>query len=141
VLHGLGLALVGCRLDLDHAARTDAPPSDAGPQFADCGTGQICLDLTHPLNAPLRATNGSIKLSVGMDKLILVRSSSSTVAVLSDICTHDGCLVNYTMPNLFCPCHGSRFSLAGAVLRGPANTPLKVYPATLAGTMLTITIA
>lgn len=40
-------------------------------------------------------------------------------------CTHAGCkLTSVTDGVLNCPCHGSQFGLDGAVLRGPAMTPL-----------------
>ena len=45
---------------------------------------------------------------------------------LNAICTHLGCVVPYESSlGLFqCPCHGSRYSNEGAVLRGPAPLPL-----------------
>lgn len=49
-------------------------------------------------------------------------------------CTHAGCkLSTVTDGTLDCPCHGSRFGLDGAVLRGPAVTPLAQVPVKVAG--------
>ena len=58
----------------------------------------------------------------------LVRDERGVFAQ-SAVCTHLGCL---TRPNpgedgFFCPCHGSRFSLDGEVLEGPAPRPLEHY--------------
>lgn len=40
-------------------------------------------------------------------------------------CTHAGCRVTVTdSKSIDCPCHGSTFSLEGAVTRGPASEPL-----------------
>lgn len=40
-------------------------------------------------------------------------------------CTHAGCaLPAVSGDTINCPCHGSRFGLDGAVLRGPATQPL-----------------
>jgi Rieske Fe-S protein len=51
-------------------------------------------------------------------------------AALSPICTHRGCTVNIEGAQLPCPCHGSVFDREGRVLRGPAERPLKRFPAT-----------
>jgi len=69
------------------------------------------------------------------------RSLRKDVLVLIGVCTHLGCLpkTRFTpndasvMPNwpggFFCPCHGSRFDLAGRVFNGsPASTNLRVPP-------------
>jgi cytochrome b6-f complex iron-sulfur subunit len=37
-----------------------------------------------------------------------------------------------------CGCHGSLFSLDGSVIRGPANRPVKVYQASVSGTVITV---
>ena len=45
------------------------------------------------------------------------------------VCTHQRCsLVAAAADELHCPCHGSRFSYEGAVLQGPAEVPLPLYP-------------
>lgn len=50
--------------------------------------------------------------------------SGDDVYALSLVCTHLGCIVSVSPTGLFCPCHGSSFSLAGEVLRGPATRNL-----------------
>jgi Rieske Fe-S protein len=46
----------------------------------------------------------------------------------SAICTHSGCVCNFTGSALYCPCHGASFSAAnGAVNSGPTKTPLAEY--------------
>ncbi len=45
---------------------------------------------------------------------------------LSAVCTHNGCLVNEIADEtIYCPCHGSMFSLDGEVVAGPAERPLE----------------
>jgi ubiquinol-cytochrome c reductase iron-sulfur subunit len=80
-----------------------------------------------------------------------VRASHPEVLVLIGICTHLGCLPKQrfekAIPELgadwpggfFCPCHGSRFDLAGRVFDGsPASVNLRIPPYNIAGETLTI---
>lgn len=74
------------------------------------------------------------------------RSRTEDVLVLVGLCTHLGCSPKY-LPEVkpmefdanwvggyFCPCHGSRFDLAGRVYKGvPAPTNLVVPPYTFEG--------
>ena len=54
------------------------------------------------------------------------RSSDGAVTMVSAICTHMGCLVDWNDAERTwdCPCHGSRFKPNGAVIGGPAESPL-----------------
>jgi ubiquinol-cytochrome c reductase iron-sulfur subunit len=74
------------------------------------------------------------------------RAIKPEVLVLIGTCTHLGCLpkTRFTpgdasvMPNwpggFFCPCHGSKFDLAGRVFQGsPASVNLKVPPYSFEG--------
>ncbi len=71
--------------------------------------------------------------------------------VLIGVCTHLGCLPKQRFePGLaelgadwpggfFCPCHGSRFDLAGRVFEGsPASVNLRIPPYNIAGETLTV---
>ena len=44
--------------------------------------------------------------------------------VISAVCTHLGCTVNFANDRFECPCHGSQFNKGGYVLKGPARLPL-----------------
>jgi thiosulfate dehydrogenase (quinone) large subunit len=56
---------------------------------------------------------------------IVIRSGNGSLAAFSAVCTHAGCQVEFASGVISCPCHGSEFSAStGAVLRGPAVTPL-----------------
>lgn len=55
------------------------------------------------------------------------RDTAGALHAVSPTCTHLGCTVlwNDAEDSWDCPCHGSRFSIDGAVLTGPATAPLK----------------
>jgi glycine/D-amino acid oxidase-like deaminating enzyme/nitrite reductase/ring-hydroxylating ferredoxin subunit len=60
-------------------------------------------------------------------KFAIYRDDHGSLHALSAACTHLGCVVTWNSAERSwdCPCHGSRFDINGAVLHGPANTPLK----------------
>ena len=61
---------------------------------------------------------------------VLVHLDSGDFVAYSAICTHQQCTVAYKNGQLACPCHGSVFDPAdgGAVVNGPAQTPLAEIP-------------
>ena len=54
------------------------------------------------------------------------RDDEGELHAVSATCTHMGCTVafNDAERSWDCPCHGSRFTVDGSVLEGPANAPL-----------------
>jgi len=69
------------------------------------------------------------------DKILLYRDPEGDLVALSMTCTHLGCDVEYDrqVGHIVCPCHGSEYANTGAVLKGPAEEPLKSYPVKIAG--------
>jgi cytochrome b6-f complex iron-sulfur subunit len=126
VLRGFAMTaatvLVGC-------PGSEPPPPDGPSAMPTMCGDNLCLDLTDPLNAALTRVDGTLPVRASKDTILVVRTSTTAVQAVSDVCTHAGCAVVYDHVNkvLNCPCHGSRFSLAGSVLRGPAASPLKKY--------------
>ncbi len=59
-------------------------------------------------------------------KVAVSRDASGKVTKRSAVCTHMGCIVRWNVAESTwdCPCHGSRFKPDGAVISGPAETPL-----------------
>lgn len=60
------------------------------------------------------------------EHLAAYRSEQGKLHIVSGICTHLGCVVHFNKveKSWDCPCHGSRFSIEGKVLEGPAFTDL-----------------
>jgi glycine/D-amino acid oxidase-like deaminating enzyme/nitrite reductase/ring-hydroxylating ferredoxin subunit len=63
----------------------------------------------------------------GLGKVGVYRDEAGVARGVSLRCTHLGCLLHFNQAERSwdCPCHGSRFDVDGAVLAGPAVTPLE----------------
>lgn len=61
------------------------------------------------------------------EKGLMVSKREGAVTALSLVCTHLGCIVSVLPDRIQCPCHGSEFTLDGAVVTGPAPRPLPRY--------------
>lgn len=86
--------------------------------------GRVRIALAeHP---ELTRPDGSLKVMPegASDPLYVLRLEDGQFAVISPICTHQGCTVDIQGPRLVCPCHGSTYDRQGRVLRGPAERAL-----------------
>ena len=70
--------------------------------------------------------------------ILVLRGEGDTYRALLLKCTHLGCTVGFNAEahTLDCPCHGSRFTDTGEVLRGPAKAPLTTYAVSADGQAL-----
>jgi Rieske Fe-S protein len=61
---------------------------------------------------------------------VFIVSSPDRLTVLSAVCSHLGCLVNYRKETreFVCPCHGGKYDIAGRNIEGPPPAPLTKYP-------------
>lgn len=68
----------------------------------------------------------------GLGKIGVFRDEHGVAHGVSLRCTHLGCLLHFNAADRSwdCPCHGSRFGIAGEVLAGPAVDPLPRREAT-----------
>ena len=76
--------------------------------------------------AEIRPGSGAV-VRKGLHKIAAYRDPAGELHTLSARCTHLGCPVawNPAQGTWDCKCHGSRFDAMGAVINGPANTPLE----------------
>ena len=120
----LPAAIVSCEKDPD--------PDGNG----NGGGDDIEINLDDAANAALKRVGGFV-----VTKGIIVANLDGTtfIAVSSD-CTHEGCTIGFNSGNSTfpCPCHGSIFNSAGAVLQGPAATALKKYNVQKNGNILVL---
>jgi nitrite reductase/ring-hydroxylating ferredoxin subunit len=66
-------------------------------------------------------------LTVGGRRVAVYRDEQEGLHAVSAVCTHMGCLVKFNDVERTwdCPCHGSRYNLAGEVIDGPATRKLE----------------
>jgi Rieske Fe-S protein len=93
-------------------------PSDAsGGSGGSSGSKGIIALSQVPANSAV-----SVKDPTG--RTLLITQNGGRLTALDSTCTHQGCTVGVVGDHLACPCHGSQFSLTGAVEQGPATVPL-----------------
>ena len=71
---------------------------------------------------------------------VFVVSGTGDPFVLSAVCSHLGCLVNYHRDQraFVCPCHGGKYDLTGNNIAGPPPAPLSRYPVVIREGMLLV---
>ncbi len=110
--------------------------SDGGGSASDAGAeegGTACAVTPAGTN---EGTVASYPLGTWKKKnSYIIAQDAMGFFAFSAICTHSGCLVNAPIADgsTFCACHGSKFDGNGAVLQGPAQTPLPHYAVTVCG--------
>jgi Rieske Fe-S protein len=92
--------------------------------------GSFVGDRMHALTGPKESTLAPGQSGVrreGDRTVARYRDRSGELYEVDARCTHLGCLVRWNDEDLAwdCPCHGSRFSILGDVLEGPAHSPLE----------------
>lgn len=107
-------------------------PTDNGITITNTS---VTIDLNKATN--LKNTGGWVLITSAS---MLVINLGNSFSALTSVCTHSGCDKNWTMSNneFTCTCHGSKFASNGAVLVGPATTPLRQFTNSRAGDILTI---
>jgi Rieske Fe-S protein len=74
----------------------------------------------------LKSGEGGI-IAAGLNKIALYRDDQNILHAFNAACTHLGCVVQWNAEEktFDCPCHGSRFTVGGEVINGPAISALK----------------
>lgn len=130
---GVGLAVVGPVLTLlaDPAGKitvtTPTTPLDLGPaeQFR-VGAEPRKVDVVAPIIRDAWAAARNVVLGAAWVR----RTAPDKLVALSAICPHLGCAIGWDTGagNFLCPCHDSRFSVAGDRLNGPSERGMDELP-------------
>jgi Rieske Fe-S protein len=101
--------------------------------------GKVSVDLA--ANKALAKVGGAV-LFTAKDgfpaALVRTAAGAKGLTAISLVCTHMGVTVAQSQGKWICPAHGSLYALNGAVLGGPASSPLKKYPVTVTATKVVI---
>lgn len=71
---------------------------------------------------------------------VIVRKRDGAVVVLSAVCTHLGCIVQWQKDtqDFLCPCHAGHYNAAGIVTSGPPPRPLPKIPFSITDGNITV---
>jgi len=137
---GATMLLTGCLGSCSSKSEDPQPAPGPGPGPGPTQPLDFTLDVTDPANARLNNPAFGYVYGAGGQVVVAKTTAGSYIAVAAP-CTHQGTPVEFqTAANgFYCPTHGSRFSTSGAVLNGPAASPLRAYTVVQTGNMLRIT--
>ncbi|GAA3964555.1 Rieske (2Fe-2S) protein [Gordonia caeni] len=118
VLAGAGLAAAA--LAATACSSTSPTPAPAETTVDDGAAGDS------PDGAEVLTTTSEVPVDGGVvvGDVVVTQPEAGTYLAFSTTCPHQGCAVAVQTDTLDCPCHGSEFSLDGAVRQGPATTGL-----------------
>ena len=89
----------------------------------------------------LTADGGAALVESVAGVYLLARTSANSFTAVEAVCTHEGCTVsNADGDQYVCPCHGSRYTRSGQVVRGPAVASLRRYTTSFTDGVVTIAI-
>ena len=116
----------------------DTTTADSG-NSSDATNADLIIDTTDSSYSVLADTGGSLAFNavngIPNPGILVYRSGSTSVNVVSRYCTHLGCTVG---SDYVCACHNSIFAKDGSVIQGPASISLTTYSATVSGTNILI---
>jgi len=99
------------------------------------------LSVTVDAASPLAVVGGAATVSASTGTYLVARTAQNACTTVTAVCTHEGCAVNgFANARYVCPCHGSEFTTSGAVVQGPASSPLRQFPTTFDNNVVTISV-
>lgn len=130
-LSGASLMAVYCGVTMSSCKNEENPtPASTGKTAT--------FDITTVSNGALK-TVGGFHVD-GTNNIVIANTKSKGYVAVTLICTHAGNpRVTYSTDRFFCPVHSATFDDSGRAL-SVASSPLRTYPITQAGNILTVTL-
>ena len=146
LLAGAGITcaamLAGCAMSDANGGPTPATNGTAtsaggSAPAAGSSTATGSPPAANALAATSQVPDGGGKIIDGKN-IVITQPRTGSFRAFSAICTHEGCIVSsVSNGTINCPCHGSKFSIKdGAVVKGPATTPLAAIAIKVEGTSI-----
>jgi Rieske Fe-S protein len=137
VMSMMGIAFFTSCTSEDDATPTPNNPPAGGSSGITIAGNSITINLNQA--TALSAAGGWLLITEA--QLLVVNLGSNNYNALTSICTHSQCDRNWSFASsvFTCSCHGSRFNTDGTVVTGPAASPLRNFPTSRSGEILTIT--
>src|SRR5579859_2488101 len=133
----LACAGAACAVTLAGCSRYNSNSGIAAAPAASSSTSAPAGSGAAPLTTTSQVPVGGGEILTAK-KVVVTQPQAGTFKAFSAVCTHQGCIVaTVSGGTINCPCHGSKFAIAtGAVVNGPAATPLPPVSIQVQGTSI-----
>jgi cytochrome b6-f complex iron-sulfur subunit len=89
----------------------------------------------------LAGVGGALLVQSIAGVFLVSHTSASAFTAIEGVCTHEGCTITgVDGAQYVCPCHGSRYTLSGQVVQGPALSSLRQYTTSFSAGVVTIAL-
>jgi Rieske Fe-S protein len=98
--------------------------------FAEAPTSAPSASSSSPIDVGTKADypkDGTINDKLTKSNRIVVVRNEGKIYAINSTCTHKNCAVKEKNGEIVCPCHGSKYSLYGTSIKGPAKGSLFRY--------------
>jgi Rieske Fe-S protein len=117
---GLGLAATALAACSTYGKKPEATATTSAPAETSGAPGAPA-----PAAALTKTADVPVGSGVIVDGIVVTQPTAGVFKGFSTVCPHKGCDVSKVEDGTIdCPCHGSKFNLEGAVVNGPATSPL-----------------
>jgi Rieske Fe-S protein len=108
--------------------------------MSDVATNVFKDPMGQPVTPDSIPDNGAVVGFFGEDRAVVAKKDGKLIGMTA-VCTHQGCTVGVIADEhtLDCPCHGSRYTLEGKVMEGPAVKSLSHYNVQAKGAQIVLT--